>query len=90
MLKAPISAATKVALVEDFDNVLCLDLLKEEETAASVDSDLEKYILEKIEARKEAKKAKDFAAADAIRDELAAKGIVIKDTREGTTWTIEG
>ena len=36
--------------------------------------------------RKEAKKAKDFAKADAIRDELLAKGIVIKDTREGVVW----
>ena len=45
---------------------------------------------EKIEAlianRAEAKKAKDFAAADAIRDELAAMGITIKDTRQGVQW----
>ena len=34
------------------------------------------------------KKEKDFAKADAIRDELAAKGIQIKDTREGTVWEI--
>ena len=34
------------------------------------------------------KKEKDFAKADAIRDELAAKGIQIKDTREGTIWEI--
>ena len=41
---------------------------------------------ERIEARKAAKKAKDFAQADAIREELAAKGILIEDTREGTKW----
>ena len=45
---------------------------------------------EKIEAliakRAEAKKAKDFATADAIRDELAAMGITIKDTRQGVQW----
>ena len=44
----------------------------------------------KIEAliaeRTEAKKAKDFAKADAIRDELAAMGITIKDTRQGVQW----
>ena len=37
----------------------------------------------------EAKKAKDFARADAIRDELAGKGIIIKDTREGVVWSRE-
>ena len=45
---------------------------------------------EEIEAliaeRTEAKKAKDFAKADAIRDELAAMGITIKDTRQGVQW----
>ena len=90
MLKADTNNSTKLALIEDFDTVLCLDLLKEEEAAtSSVDSELESYILERIEARKEAKKNKDFATADAIREELASKGITIKDTREGTTWTIE-
>ena len=49
--------------------------------------EMEQYIKEMILKRAEAKKAKDFATADAIREELAAKGIVLKDTREGTTWT---
>ena len=40
-----------------------------------------------ISERTEAKKAKDFAKADAIRDELAAMGITIKDTRQGTQWS---
>ncbi|MDT8893970.1 cysteine--tRNA ligase [Halomonas sp. I1] len=43
----------------------------------------------KITERAEAKKARDFARADAIRDELAALGIVLKDSREGTTWVFE-
>ncbi|WP_163557329.1 cysteine--tRNA ligase [Halomonas sp. NO4] len=43
----------------------------------------------KIAARAEAKKARDFAAADAIRDELAALGIQLKDSREGTRWIYE-
>ncbi|MCK0744829.1 cysteine--tRNA ligase [Chromohalobacter nigrandesensis] len=50
----------------------------------------EDEIEERIEARAQAKKAKDFATADGIRDELAALGIVLKDSREGTTWVIEG
>ena len=41
-----------------------------------------------IEKRANAKKERDFATADSIRDELAAKGIVLKDTREGTTYEI--
>ena len=41
----------------------------------------------KLVARAEAKANRDFAAADAIRDELIAAGIVIKDGADGTTWT---
>ena len=47
---------------------------------------MESYILEKIEERKAAKKAKDFARADEIRAELLEKGIVLEDTREGVKW----
>jgi len=39
-----------------------------------------------INERQEARKAKDFARADEIRDELLAKGIVLEDTREGVKW----
>jgi cysteinyl-tRNA synthetase len=41
-----------------------------------------------IAARNAARKEKDFAASDRIRDELAAMGVVIKDSKEGTTWEI--
>ena len=40
----------------------------------------------RIEKRAAAKKARDFAAADRIRDELAAQGVVLKDSASGTTW----
>ena len=43
----------------------------------------------KIDERAAAKKARDFATADAIRDELAALGILLKDARDGTTWVFE-
>ena len=43
---------------------------------------------ERIEARTDARSSKEWARADAIRDELAAKGIVLKDGADGTTWTV--
>jgi cysteinyl-tRNA synthetase len=46
----------------------------------------EQRIAERIAARAEAKRARDFARADAIRDELAGHGIILKDTAQGTTW----
>ncbi|BCE00972.1 cysteine--tRNA ligase [Marinicellulosiphila megalodicopiae] len=46
----------------------------------------EATILDLIEQRKEAKKAKDFAKSDEIRDDLLAQGVEIKDTREGVIW----
>lgn len=87
MLKAELSDASKRVLVQSMDEVLSLQLEKEwEEKEADVDDELASYVEKKIEERKEAKKAKDFAKADAIREELLAKGIVLKDTREGTFW----
>lgn len=87
MLKAELSDASKRVLVQSMDEVLSLQLEKAwEEKQADVDDELASYVEKKIEERKEAKKAKDFAKADAIREELLAKGIVLKDTREGTFW----
>ena len=86
VLKDDISDGTKLAIIEKFDEVLSLDLTVVEEK--EVDADLEKEILTKIEERKEAKKNKDFAKADAIRDELLARGIKLIDTREGTTYEL--
>jgi cysteinyl-tRNA synthetase len=51
-----------------------------------VDAELEAYVLERIEERKAAKKARDFARADEIRAQLLEKGIVLEDTREGVKW----
>ena len=50
------------------------------------DEELVSFVEQKIAERKAAKKEKDFAKADAIREELLQKGIVLKDTREGTVW----
>ena len=88
VLKAELNGATKRAIIDSYDYVLSLDLLKEDvqEEESGVDAELEAYVLAKIEERKAAKKAKDFALADAIRNELLVHGIVIKDTREGVKW----
>ncbi len=89
MLKEDMSDATKYALAEDFDRVLSLDLTTayaQRQAENGVDEELEAYVLEKIEERREAKKEKDFARADAIRAELLEKGIVLEDTREGVKW----
>ncbi len=88
-LKADVSDATKRAVIGDFDRVLSLDLLKaDESTESGADDELVAFIESKIAERKEAKAAKDFARADAIRDELLSKGVAIKDTREGTVWEL--
>ena len=82
LLKSDVDEGTKYKLVSDFDQVLSLDLLKKE--VKSIDN--EAFILEKINERSEAKKNKDFEKADKIREELLSMGIVLKDTREGTTY----
>ena len=81
-----VNGATKIDLIQDFDRVLSLDLLKEE--VKNVDSTLENEILVKIEERNVAKKNRDFVTADKIRDELLIKGIKLIDTREGTLYEI--
>ena len=90
VLKAKdLSGAAKRALLEDFDRVLSLDLLKAEEQkvapAAGVDAaEIEKLIAE----RAAAKKAKNYAEADRIRAYLAEKGVTLVDTPSGTTYKI--
>ena len=89
VLKADTDDATKYALIESFDEVLSLDLLAQASglnEGTSEDEETIRFVEEKIEERKQAKKEKDFAKADAIRDELLAKGIVLEDTREGVKW----
>ena len=56
--------------------------------AAGLRDDSEE-IQAQIAARNAARKAKDFKESDRIRDELAAKGIVLKDGPSGTTWEVK-
>ena len=96
-LKLATNDKTKLALISEFDTVLGLDLIahasemnksEDGEANSEVDSELVAYIKEKIAARAAAKKAKNFAEADAIRAELLEKGITLVDKREGTEFII--
>ncbi len=88
-LKAKVSDATKVAAVADFDRVLSLDLLKkaqERKAQTAVDSAADPEIDALIARRTQAKKEKNFAEADQIRDTLKAMGVELIDTPQGTKW----
>ena len=92
VFKMKVNDATKIALIKDFEKVLDLGLFdnaaKLGDVDDGVDAELVKYINEKIEARKNAKANKNYAEADAIRQELLEKGITLIDTREGTKFEI--
>lgn len=97
VLKADnLNETEKIYLVEEFEKVLSLGLLTDENDSdnktssgsesSSVNEEELKMIEEMIQKRAEAKKNKDFKLADEIRDELLRQGIQIKDTREGVVW----
>ena len=91
VLKSDANDATKRALIADFDKVLSLNLLENAEKAGKDeegegDDELAATVNEAIAKRAQAKKDKNFAEADRIRDELKAMGIVLVDTAQGTTW----
>ena len=100
VLKAKTNDATKLALLDDFDQVLSLNLLKKaeakrEEAAKAKTSSAGGFTIQgegdpAVDAlvlrRAEAKKAKDFAEADRIREELKVQGIEIVDVPGGAQW----
>ena len=101
VLKLKTTDATKCALIGSYDEVLSLDLLKKaearraEQAKASqsqasggytITGEGDPAIDALVLARYEAKKAKNFAEADRIRDELKAQGIELIDRKDGATW----
>ncbi len=88
VLKADTNSATKIALIEDFDKVLSLDMIKLASAEPEEEKlDLPQEIIDLVEKRKQARKDKDFALADSIRDEISALGYIIEETRQGTKIT---
>ncbi len=94
VLKADTNAATKIAAIADFDRVLSLNLIEaakaiNENDKPKSDDPFVAEILALIEERANAKKARDFATADRIRDELLARGVTLIDTKDGTRFEIK-
>ncbi len=91
VLKAKTTDATKLAALADFDRVLSLDLLQaakalQEKQLAEETASQDPEIDALVAARTQAKKDKNYAEADRIRDELKARGIEIIDTPQGAKW----
>ncbi len=94
VLKSDANDATKLALIENFDTVLCLDLLakaakvREADALANADPELISKIEALIAERTEAKKERNFARADEIRATLTEMGVILEDTKEGTKYKL--
>ena len=91
-LKADTNDVTKIAIINDFDKVLSLDLVNEakklnekqaDAPASEEDAEIDALVAQRTQARKD----KNWAEADRIRDELNARGIVLTDTPEGVKWS---
>ena len=80
-----VNGHTKIEIINEFDKVFSLDLTKK---TLNTSIDMDKYIKDKIEERRIAKMNKNYELSDSIRDELLDKGIILTDTREGTTYRI--
>ncbi len=81
----------KAELIEDFDRVLSLDLLKVQgEENQEIESSIDKELITKlINERSKARENKNWIRADEIRDELLKMNIELIDTKEGTKWEIK-
>src|SRR5881409_1678566 len=85
-LDKPVAPAGTARALAAFVRVT--DVLDVLPTARSADPALARWVEERIVARAQARKSKDFKAADAIRAELLAKGVEIEDTPQGTKWRL--
>ena len=86
VLKSGLSGADKLALVAEFDGVLSLGLIAAAKKLkeAPADEELPAEVAELLEQRKAARKEKNFALADELRDKIARLGYTVEETRQGT------
>ena len=86
-LKADTTAATKLALIREYDKVLSLDLIEAAQRGANPEEkadEIPQEVRDLAAQRAEARKAKNFALADELREKIAQLGYVIEETRQGT------
>ncbi len=87
VLKSDANAVTKLALIKEFDRVLGLDLIENAEKSDNTEESVPQEVLELAEERKAARKDKNFALADELRDKIASLGYEVRETRQGTVLT---
>lgn len=90
ILKDTTSDSTKIALITELDKVLSLGLIEAAAKLRSANAaadDIPAEVAELVEQRKAARKAKDFALADSLRDRISEMGYIIEETRQGTKIT---
>lgn len=81
-IKEGITKEASEAILKQLEIMCEICGLKTAKAEVSLDEEVEKL----IEERQQARKNRDFATADAIRDKLLAMGIILEDTREGVKW----
>lgn len=86
VIKSDASGAEKLKLIKEFDEVLSLGLISAADKLKSenLSEEIPPEIAELLEERKAARKEKNFALADSIRDKISALGYIVEETREGT------
>ncbi len=87
VLKANINAKTKLALIDEFDKVLSLSLIETAKklNSASEGEEIPQEVMNFVNERTQARKNKDFALADELRNKISDMGYVLEETRQGTT-----